>query len=107
MASRVRMWSKDLTIVGRQKFSVVEAECLALLGARVAEGEIAGLTHEDEKLVGVTMRLGAASDLASTLCDADEPWAHLAHSAASGTTVGPVVAIFLLERKSADLRKAA
>lgn len=78
----------------------------------------------------IAMRSRAASDLPATLCEvdedgfaktdpagrtsrpgvfaignADEPWAHLAHAAASGTTVGPIVTMYLLEQKLAKLRE--
>lgn len=74
----------------------------------------------------------AASDLAASLCDVDEagfattdeggrtsrpglfaignatdPVAHLAHAAAAGTTVGPLVTVYLLEVQLADKRAAA
>ncbi len=144
MASWVRMWSPDVTIVTRHVFNEVEAERLALLQIRVVEDEITGLVHEEETLTAVTteggqlidcdatwvtLRSRAASDLAASLCDiddlgfaktqpsgatsrpgvfaignADEPWAHLAHAAASGTTVGPVVTMYLLEQQLSEMR---
>ena len=146
MASWVRMWSPDVTVVTRHAFSGAEAERLALLNIRIVEDEITGLVHQDDTLTAVTTASGkrigcdatwvtlhsrAASDLAASLCDvddlgfaktepsgatsrpgvfaignADEPWAHLAHAAASGTTVGPVVTMYLLEQKLSELRKA-
>ncbi|TCM16597.1 thioredoxin reductase (NADPH) [Novosphingobium sp. PhB165] len=79
----------------------------------------------------VALHSRAASDLAASLCEvdelgfaktdaggatsragifaignADEPWAHLAQAAASGTTVGPVVTMYLLERMVEELRLA-
>ena len=95
---------------------------------------LAAVTTEGGARIGadaawVTLHSRAASDLAATLCDvdemgfaktdaggatsrpgvfaignADEPWAHLAHAAASGMTVGPVVTMYLLERMVAELR---
>lgn len=79
----------------------------------------------------ITMDGKAASDLAASLCDVDEtgfaktdkvgatsrpglyaignanePWAHLAHAAAAGTGVGPVVTFYLLEQMLAERRAA-
>lgn len=146
MASWVRMWSDDVTVISRRMFSAAEAERLHLLGIKTVRDEVAALVHEDERLVGVTTTGGAlvpcdatwvalhtraASDLAASLCDvdalgfakteasgatsrpgvfaignADEPWAHMAHAAASGTTVGPVVTMYLLDRMVDRLRLA-
>lgn len=146
MASWVRMWSPDVTVVSPQRFSDAEAERLNLLGIRTMRDEVAGLVHDGDRLVGVTTASGthldcdatwvamnarAASDLAASLCEidelgfaktdasgatsrpgvyaignADEPWAHMAHAAASGTTVGPVVTMYLLERMLIELRMA-
>ena len=77
----------------------------------------------------VAMNPESTSTLASTLCEVDEfgiakteyggktsrkgvfaignasnSWAHLAHAAAEGTTVGPVVTMFLLEQRLEQLR---
>lgn len=38
--------------------------------------------------------------------NADEPWAHMAHAAASGTTVGPIVTMYLLQQRLAELALA-
>lgn len=48
MASWVRMWSPDVTVVTRHSFSEAEAERLALLNIRVVEDEITGLVHQED-----------------------------------------------------------
>lgn len=80
----------------------------------------------------IAMNSRAASTLPASLCDVDEfgfaktdkgghtsrpgvfaignandSWAHLAHAAAAGTTVGPLVTMYLLEQRLAKLRSAA
>ena len=79
----------------------------------------------------IAMNSRAASDLAASLCDvdefgfahtdkggrtsrpgvfaignADDSWAHLAHASAAGTTVGPLVTMYLLELRVNQLRAA-
>jgi thioredoxin reductase len=144
MASWVRMWSPDVTVVSLHTFNETEAERLRLLDIKITSDEVTGLVHEGNRLVAVTTKAGnqiacdatwiamnarAASDLAASLCDVDEagfaktdaggktsrpgvfaignanePWAHLAHAAASGTTVGPIVTMYLLEQLVAERR---
>ncbi|OQM74062.1 NAD(P)/FAD-dependent oxidoreductase [Manganibacter manganicus] len=144
MASWVRMWSPDVTVVTRHAFTDVEAERMALLGIRTLADEVTGLIHEGDRLVAVMTASGdpiatdaawvslesrAASDLARSLCEVDElgfaktdaggatsrpgvfaignanePLAHLVHAAASGTTVGPIVTMYLLERMLSERR---
>ena len=79
----------------------------------------------------IAMHGRAASPLAATLCDVDatglaitdkagctsrrgvfaignanDAWAHMAHAAAAGTTVGPVVTMYLLEQRIAEISSA-
>ena len=78
----------------------------------------------------VSLNARATSELASTLCNVDklgfaltdasgatsrpgvyaignaaQPWDHLAHAAAAGTRVGPVVTSYLLEQKIAERKR--
>ena len=80
----------------------------------------------------ISANIKAASPLAASLCDVDaaglaltdkggrtsrpgvfaignasEAWAHMAHAAAAGTNVGPVVTMYLLEQRLEQLRLAA
>jgi thioredoxin reductase len=95
---------------------------------------VAVTTNNDNRIpcdaTWIAMPVRAASGLAATLCDvdsdgfaltdpagrtsrpgvfaignADEPWAHMAHAAASGTTVGPIVTTYLLEQRLRELRQ--
>lgn len=143
-AAWVSMWSPDVTVVSNHNFNDDDCEKLRLLNIKIVPGEIAGLVHQDEKLVALTTKAGAqigcdaawisansraASDLAAQLCDVDEwgiaktdksgqtsragvfaignasdGWNHLAHATASGTNVGPIVTMYLLNLRLAQLR---
>jgi len=64
---------------------VPDREQLALLNIGVVDDDVASLIHDGERLVAV---------------------AHLAHAAAAGTNVGPLVMVYLLEREL-DTRRGA
>ena len=86
MASWVRMWSDDVTVVSHHKFNETEAERLRVLDVSIIEDEIAGLIHDGDDLTHVTTQGGktipcvatwvslnmkATSDLVASLCDVD------------------------------------
>lgn len=66
------------------------------IAASLCEVDEAGFAKTDPS--GNTSRPGVFA-----IGNADEPWAHMAHAAASGTTVGPVVTMYLLQRRLAQL----
>jgi len=98
-----------------------------------ADGKVAGVSTAGGgriacDAVWVASKYRAASGLAASLCDVDElgfaktdadgrtskpglfaignasnPVAHLAHAAAAGTNVGPIVALYLLDKELRDL----
>lgn len=99
-------------------------------------GRLAGVSTESGEEIPcdaawVAANLRAASNLAASICDVDDagfaktdsagrttrpgifaignandPVAHLAHAAAAGTTVGPIVTMYLLESRLAERRAA-
>lgn len=98
------------------------------------DGNLVGVATESGQEIGcdaawITTNSRAASNLAASLCDVDEfgiaktekggltsrpgvyaignandSWAHLAHASAAGTNVGPLVTMYLLELRIAELR---
>lgn len=81
-----------------------DAAWVAMKG-RAASSLAAGLCNVDTDGFAITDPSGATSRPGVfAVGNSDEPWAHLAHAAASGTTVGPVVVMYLLERHLAERR---
>ena len=100
------------------------------------DGKLVGVSTQSGQEIGcdatwIAMDSRAASNLAASLCDVDgfglaktdkggrtsrpgvfaignanDSWAHLAHASAAGTTVGPLVTMYLLELRLAELRLA-
>jgi thioredoxin reductase len=70
------------------------------LAASLCDVDAAGLAMTDKG--GRTSRPGVFA-----IGNANEAWAHMAHAAAAGTTVGPIVTMYLLEQRLAQLRLAA
>lgn len=100
------------------------------------EGKLVGVATRNSGEIAceaawIAMNVRAASGLAASLCEVDEfgiartdkgartsragvfavgnasdSWAHLAHATASGTNVGPLVTMYLLELRLAELRLA-
>lgn len=123
-AERLRLL--DVAVVADTVTGLVHDAARRLVAVTTAGGEEVAC---DAAWVALDAR--AASGLAASLCDADalgfaaadpggrtsrpgvfaignarEPWAHLAHAAADGTRVGPLVTMYLLEARLAERRAA-
>ena len=75
----------------------LEARATSSLAANLCEVDPKGFAVADAS--GATSRPGLYA-----IGNATQPWDHLAHAAAAGTRVGPIVTFYLLEQKISDLR---
>lgn len=77
----------------------MDSRAASTIPATLCEVDAFGFAKTDAS--GNTSRAGVFA-----IGNADEPWAHMAQAAASGTTVGPVVTMYLLQRRLAELALA-
>lgn len=135
-------WTNHVIVVTNQEFEPTILKKLNTVGVKIVNSEVVSVVRTDGKLKGVQIKEGseidceaifvscpmkAASNLALTLCDADEfgfaitdangktsrdglwvignasdPIGHLAHAIAAGTKAGPLVTDYIIEQAIRD-----
>jgi thioredoxin reductase len=74
--------------------------------ARAGSDLVASVCEVDEFGVAITDPAGATSyPGVYVIGTASNAWAHLAHAAAAGTAIGPIVTMYLLEQQIAKRRE--